>query len=286
MGDAGVRIQDVLTSAIDAAEALRMAMPARSQGFNGRRTGRRTGNAYDFAEYRDYHPGDDLRRLDWSVFARSEQLMVRQFNDEIDPSCDIVLDHSRSMGEPREKWPAALGLAALLGRAAVNGGFSCNVWHAGTEWTLEQNTEAPLEWTPQTAEADASPVTSIQTFVPSPQPRGLRILVSDLLWPGEPSPFLDRFSQGARQVFLVALDSPVEVTEAGPARLQDAETSQEHEIRLDQAAAARYRSRLSEHLAGWEQVCARSGISFLLLNAEEVLARWPVQELMRTGLLA
>ncbi|MBR0457982.1 MAG: DUF58 domain-containing protein [Victivallales bacterium] len=286
MGEGTPSIQKFLIEAQTAANDLRLALPSQTPGFNGRRTGSRTGNAYDFAEYRDYHPGDDLRRLDWSVFARSEQLMVRQFNDEIDPSCDLVLDHSASMSVPPERFQAALGLAAFLMRAADNGGFSASLWHAGTTWQLEPNPTTPLQWTSLAADSPQSPLHTIQSFHGTWRPRGLRILLSDLLWPGSPTDFLTRFSQGARQTFLICLDcmEPVSDTEATTI-LVDAETGESREVRLDPSAVARQRQRLASHLATWHDAAVRAGLHFLRLDAMEVLHHWPIQELARAGLL-
>ena len=87
---------------VEAASGLALTHQQRRNAPNGRLTGRRPGSAFDFADYRDYQPGDDLRRVDWNVFARHEQLMIRQYNDEIEPSCELILDHSASMDSPSE----------------------------------------------------------------------------------------------------------------------------------------------------------------------------------------
>src|SRR5581483_12466824 len=61
-----------------------------------RRT-RKTGSGVEFADHRDYVPGDDLRYLDWSVYGRSERLLLRLFEEEEDLAIYILLDCSRSM---------------------------------------------------------------------------------------------------------------------------------------------------------------------------------------------
>ena len=86
-----------IIKALACSAGLKLVSPAKLTGFEGKKVGKRTGNALEFAEYRDYQPGDDIRRLDWGVFARQEQLMVRQFNEEVEPRCDIILDCSASM---------------------------------------------------------------------------------------------------------------------------------------------------------------------------------------------
>ncbi|MFT4541813.1 MAG: hypothetical protein ACI841_005214 [Planctomycetota bacterium] len=56
------------------------------------------GSSVEFAQHRPYVPGDELRRVDWKVFARSERLVVKEYVEETNLSCNILLDASESMG--------------------------------------------------------------------------------------------------------------------------------------------------------------------------------------------
>ena len=56
------------------------------------------GFSAEFTEYRSYHPGDDPRYLDWRVYARTDRLYVKKFEDETNLKCHLLIDHSRSMG--------------------------------------------------------------------------------------------------------------------------------------------------------------------------------------------
>src|SRR5262252_10873701 len=97
----------------------------------GAHLGRQAGTSLEFRDHRDYQPGDDLRRIDWNAFARSDRLTVKLYREEISPHLDIVLDGSRSMAlEPSAKARAALGLAAAFAVAAENAGYSHNAWIA------------------------------------------------------------------------------------------------------------------------------------------------------------
>src|SRR5262249_39845293 len=100
----------------------------------GMHLGRQTGASLEFREHRDYQPGDDLRRVDWNAFARSDKLTVKLYREEISPHLDIVLDASRSMAlETTAKAQAAIGLASILAVAAENAGFSHHAWLAGEQ---------------------------------------------------------------------------------------------------------------------------------------------------------
>ncbi len=68
------------------------------EGFlSGRHRSPRKGSSVEFAEYRDYQPGDDLRRVDWRLYGRTERLHVKQYEDETQLRVFLVLDSSGSM---------------------------------------------------------------------------------------------------------------------------------------------------------------------------------------------
>ncbi len=276
-----------VTSAVSRGNALEMASPARVSGAEGRRTGRGTGNALEFAEYRDYRAGDDLRRLDWGVYARTGELMVRLFSEEVDPRCDLVVDESASMSADPGKAESALGLAALLACAAANSGFSLNVWHAGNTFAREPFPYDPLHWTPSDFDSKLSPAASIQSFAGRFHARGLRILVSDLLWEGDPSAFLGRLSDGAKRTAAVQILSKCDSVPdfSGVTALADSESREEREVELDSAALERYRERFARHRELWENACTRCGVQLVRLETERLFPVWELDELFRCGVL-
>lgn len=82
----------------------------------GERRSRRRGSSSDFADYRNYVPGDDLRHLDWKIYGRLERLFLKLFLEEEDLRVSILLDASESMqfGEPT-KLLYAKRVAAAIG---------------------------------------------------------------------------------------------------------------------------------------------------------------------------
>src|SRR6516164_5404978 len=108
--------------------ALRLPRPT-PRGATGAAMGQRAGSSLEFKDYRDYQIGDDLRHIDWNAFARSDQLSVKLYREEITPHLDLVLDVSRSMAlEDTAKARATLALAACLATAAANAGFGRTIW--------------------------------------------------------------------------------------------------------------------------------------------------------------
>lgn len=267
---------------------LELSSPPQTFGLDGRRSGRRSGNALEFAEYREYQAGDDLRRLDWGVYARSEQLMVKLYSEEVDPRCDIVLDESASMAAVgREKAAAALGLAALLARVAENTGFSLAVWHAGEELEKEPRPADPLQWRHAEFTATASPGVALGRFAGAFQPHGIRFVISDLLWPEEPEAFFRRLAPGAMRVVVLALEfrADLEPDANGNVMIFDVETGEERELFFDDAVRRCYADRLRRHRELWDRSAREHGVQLIRLKVEALFPVWELEELFRWGVL-
>ncbi|MDZ4852010.1 MAG: DUF58 domain-containing protein [Pirellulaceae bacterium] len=91
-------------------------------GVSGRHTSPHRGSSVEFAEYRKYVPGDDLRRLDWRAFGRSDRYYVKEFEADTNLRCILVIDTSGSMAfgsVGKTKLEYARSLAATLGYLAI-----------------------------------------------------------------------------------------------------------------------------------------------------------------------
>ena len=117
---------DDYASLLDAVRGIRW--PARAVvrgGIPGAHTSRLRGISAEFTEYRPYRQGDDPRRVDWKLFARSDRAYIRLSNDRAILPTMIVLDASASMAFPvttNGKWRLAAKLAVALGAVARNSG--------------------------------------------------------------------------------------------------------------------------------------------------------------------
>ena len=90
------------------------------------------GSSVEFAEYRNYVPGDDIRRLDWRVFARTDRYYLKEFEAETNLRCYVVLDCSGSMGfagEHGTRLDYAKRLAATLSYLIINQGDAAGLLH-------------------------------------------------------------------------------------------------------------------------------------------------------------
>lgn len=100
----------------------------------GTHRSRKTGSSLDFSDFREYHPGDDLRHIDWNVYARTDKPFIKQFLDEQEMRIHILLDPTKSM-EADGKWDYARQLAIALGHIALKSGdtVSFSTWTDGQD---------------------------------------------------------------------------------------------------------------------------------------------------------
>jgi uncharacterized protein (DUF58 family) len=258
-------------------------------GRAGGQQGRRTGSSLEFKEHRDYQPGDDLRHIDWNAYARSDQLTVKVFHEEIYPHLDVVLDGSRSMALAGSiKAEAALGLAALFASAADNAGYAHHVWVASDGCgELPNSAGRPADWGDVAFDWRGTPAESFARRPPAWRPHGIRVLVSDLLWPGEPlqvlGPLLERAS--AAVVVQVLAQADVDPPEQGNLQLEDVETELIRHLFVDAAARQRYRAALDRHQQGWYQAVRQAGAVLTTLIAEDLVRDWGLDDLVAAEVL-
>ena len=99
-----------------------VALRAPANAAIGERRSKAIGPGIEFAQYRDYEPGDDLRYIDRHVYARLGRVVIRQFNVEQRLRVSVLLDASASMALDPESWRRAVELAAVFGEVTLNGG--------------------------------------------------------------------------------------------------------------------------------------------------------------------
>ncbi len=98
------------------------------------------GSSVEFAEYRNYVPGDDIRRLDWRVFGRTDRFYMKEFEAETNLRCYVVLDCSGSMGfasKNGSKFEYACRMAAALSYLAVHQGDAAGLLAVSNKSVLE-----------------------------------------------------------------------------------------------------------------------------------------------------
>ncbi len=259
------------------------------RGKQGHLSGHGVGTSLDFRDFREYQPGDDLRRIDWGAYGRSDRLMVKLFREEVEPHTDILMDTSCSMNlEGTDKAKAALKLAALLSAAARNAGCTCNVWMTAEGCLpVENGADRASVWQ-GISFASIRPLSDELAFLPPRwRGRGIRILLSDLIFPGDPQMVLSRIADGAAAVYVIQVLAEADRNPhlRGNLRVTDSETGEISELFFDENAHKNYLSALENHQQNWIQGCRKMGISLTVFTAEEMIRNGNMTALENCGLL-
>jgi hypothetical protein len=206
----------------------------RRRGRLGSERGAGAGSSQELFDFRDYAPGDDLRHVDWRGLARTGQLRVRLFEAEVAPFCDVVVDTSRSMAVTPAKAAASRALLAALCGIAAAESSTCRVHTLGGGLTP-----------PEAITFDGDEVGPRPPAAPL-RPGGVRVLLTDGLWPASPAPLVHTLAAGAAWCCCVQLLDPWETapTVGDLLHLVDCETGERVERRLDRATVAAYQERL------------------------------------------
>jgi uncharacterized protein (DUF58 family) len=253
--------------------ALRVPQSAAS-GTIGARAGRQAGSSIDFQDYREYQPGDDLRFIDWGIYARTDRLTVKLFREEVTPHLDLILDGSRSMGLVNSgKGEALARLAGLLVTSAANAQCSQAVWLSGEGFQrLPNDTLSPAAWDKLELTSLRTPGQAYQILPPKLRRLAVRVLISDLLWPEEPLQLLRRLREGAAALFVIQLlaREDAEPPEHGNLRVVDSETGEENEIYIDSTVAKQYSDNLAQLQESWHTACRQCGAPMTTIIAEDL----------------
>ena len=251
--------------------ALQIPQVAAS-GIVGSRLGRHAGSSIDFQDYREYQPGDDLRFIDWGIYARSDRLSIKLFREEVTPHLDLVLDGSRSMnleGKP----VASAKLAALLATAAANAQCSHAVWLSSEGFNRVPNDNLPASaWEKVVYDSKRTPDQAFDILSPKLRRLGIRVFISDLLWPGNPLQTIRRLRDGAAMLFVIQLLAREDATppEHGSVRLVDSETDEVTEIYIDSSTQKQYAENLAQLQQSWDDACRQSGAHMTTIVAEDL----------------
>lgn len=233
------------------------------------------GFSVEFTEYRPYSPGDDVRFLDWRLYARSDRDYVKKYEDETNLPCHLLVDQSRSMafagaGSAARKADYAATLAATfaaflfeqgdaVGVTTFAGGLGAHLPARNRPGHLRRLLLA-LE---RPADGRASAVgRAIEQLASLIHRRGMVVLVSDLLVPADEidRPLAALRAAGHEVLVLQVLDRAERTLGlAGPTRLRDLED--DRVIDVDPARAGEsYRRAFAEHMSAVGTICARRGI--------------------------
>lgn len=221
-----------------------IALHAPANAALGERRSRAIGTGMEFAQYKNYEPGDDLRHLDRHVYARHGRTVVRQFHLEQRLRVSVLIDASASMAVNPDLWSRVIDVAAVFGEVTLNGGDQIRFGVACSgrvTWGEVATREAHLrrELARLAAVVPDGHLVSLEDLATSSlgalsQP-GLLIVISDWLVEGF-AEALKTWRVRSQEVVAVQVLAAAEVSghgESGFLRLVDAETGEMWERQAD-----------------------------------------------------
>ena len=263
----------------------------------GERRSKRKGQSVEFADFRNYVPGDDLRLLDWNLYARLDKLIIKLFLEEEDLHFYTLIDASLSMdfGSPTKleyakQLAAALGFVGLIrtdrvrietiGQGVGERGPILRGRHS--VWRMLEHVEG--------IQPEAEPTTlaaGVKNFCLRNSGRGVVVLISDLMDKAGYQQALRYFVSHQVDCFVIHVLSQEELEPdvQGDLKLVDCEDQDEAEITVSVPLLNRYKQTLNSFVAGAQDFCSRRGIHYFLANNQLPVQELVAQHLRRRGLV-
>lgn len=269
-------------------------------GVGGEHRSRARAPSQDFADYRQYIPGDDFRQIDWNAYGRLGHLYVKQTEAREQLAVHILLDASQSMA-----WGAAPATKAVPAGMPSKLGYARNLAAALAYLSLaryDRVSVTALGETPRQLAAvhGRGRYAGVVAFLDEVRPAGRMglddalaayrvtrrlggqaVVISDMLSPDGWQTGLESLQRAGLDVVVLHLLSPAEVEPeaGGELELIDAETGEMVEVSLTAKILAEYRARLDEWCAGIEQFCSERAISYVRVRTDT-----PLDDLLLTTL--
>jgi uncharacterized protein (DUF58 family) len=250
---------------------------------------RRSGGGGDFLDYREYIPGDDVRRIDWTVFARLRQPFVRVLEHEDTLYVNFLIDLSRSMAAGLSTSKAALAcqLACGLAYVALMAGDHVTVATFASELALlasDLHGRAAFAGLVKTLKrqppGDATRLlAAVEAFSQRVKRRGVVVILSDFLQAGDVEEAIRTLLARRFRVLLIQILNSTDWAEGltGTMRLVDSETREALDVLASPERVADYQRCLRQYAGHLKAYCRRRGQFYLYApttdNYLELIAR-------------
>jgi hypothetical protein len=273
-------------------ESITLSMKLPMNGFfGGNHKTKLYGSSVEFADFREYNFGDDIRRIDWNLFSRFEKYFIKQYVDERQMHNQIFLDCSASMfsGNP-DKAYYALKVVAALGFLSVScmdkttyrlmyGENSLDLCGLVVGKEAYYNAMSALENTDFKGTVDINKaIINTQNIGKSD---GMTIIVSDFLTENDWKTAIDYLVYNKRQVMLIQVLSPEEIDPVYNGRVVFMDSEMEHpldnrnmKMRINRASLEVYRQALNDYIDEIRTFCSKRGVDFITTNCNEKIEKF------------
>jgi uncharacterized protein (DUF58 family) len=254
-------------------DTLQLAVKGRaSGGAGGTRRSRQTGSSAEFSDYREYIPGDDIRRIDWNAMARFDRIFLKLFMEEQESAVTVLLDGSASMGE---KWETARKAAEAVSYLALTGGDRLRVillQEGGNRLSPQlsgRQAFARLEQFLDTCAPEGGGRLTDRVMQAEGLRKGLCFLISDCYGEDGIGTALDNLRYRGQECAVIHTLSAFELDPAldGALKLTDSESGETLNLLADREALESYRAALEAFLKNVKEACFRRETPYALLDA-------------------
>ena len=262
----------------------------------GERRSKRKGESVEFADYRNYVVGDDLRFLDWNAYARLEKLLLKLFMEEEDLNISVLFDVSKSMdwGDPHKGLYVKRVTAALAYIGLVNHdrlslyGYSSRLVHEMAGIRGRRLIGQVIPFLQDLTLDGSSDFTSVaRHFAIRHKGRGVVIVLSDFLDKGGYADGLRYLLSRDLDLYVIQVLAPDEIdpTLVGDLKLRDVEDDDTAEVTISQPLLKRYKANLQSYCTDLKDYCSRRGITYLFSSTRVAFDVLVMSYLRQRGLL-
>jgi uncharacterized protein (DUF58 family) len=269
----------------------------------GERRSKKKGQSVEFADYRSYVVGDDLRFIDWNLFARLDKLFLRLFMEEEDLSVSVVLDVTKSMdyGEPNKllyakRVAAALGYIGLTHYNRVNlYTFTDTITDMAQGMRGRRPIPQMLDFLQGQEAVEGENVSgslagACKRLTMIQRQPGVIVLLSDFFDKGDLTEALRYLGGDKHDVYAIQLLAPQEVDPAkgnilGDLRLRDIEDGDIAEVSVSPALLKRYKTNLQAYCQHVREQCLKRGVAYMISETNVPFETLVLKYLRQRGLL-
>lgn len=266
----------------------------------GERRSKRRGQSVEFADYRNYVPGDDLRYIDWNVYGRLDQLFLKLFLEEEDLSLWIVIDCSESMnyGDPdklifAQMLAMALGYIGLVNYNRVTlTSFSGDGLDRLSNLRGRRKTQQMGQWILDREPTGGSDFDgAMKNVALSREGRGVMVILSDFMLKSGYEKGLRYLMGGGFDTFAMQIFSPQEVDPvatnalSGDLKLRDSEDGNIAEVTISGALLNRYKENMNAYCGTLRDYCVRRSMMHMVLRSDMSMETLVLDYLRKRGLL-
>jgi uncharacterized protein (DUF58 family) len=263
----------------------------------GERRSRRRGESVEFADYKNYVVGDDLRHIDWNIFARLERLFIKLFLEQEDLYVYVLFDTSLSMnfGRPTKllyakRLAAALGYIGLVGMNRVVVEPFAGTLLPGTQMLRGRSQTFRLMEAISAAgvaEGAGNLPATCRAFSTRRRGNGVIVVISD---------FFDKAGYEAAFPYLIGMkmdvyalhvlaEEEVRPDLTGDLKLVDVEDGEAADVTISAPLLARYKQTLDDFCGGLRDYCVRRGMQYLFITNQTAFEQVVLTLLRKQGLL-